>query len=195
MTFHEQLARATAPDRDFLLAAPVIQRALAGDVTRELYVAFLTQAYHHVRHTVPLLMAVGSRLPDRHGWLQDAILHYLEEETGHDEWILNDIERAGGDRAAAAASRAVGRHRGDGRVCVRHGDAAQPDRLLRHGARARGHQRRAGAQCRRPHPGGAGPARERRSPTCAATASSTSSTSTTSARSSSASPTKRIAAR
>jgi len=104
MTFHEQLARATASDRDFLLAAPVIQRALAGDVTRELYVAFLTQAYHHVRHTVPLLMAVGSRLPERHAWLQDSILHYLEEETGHDEWILNDIARAGGDRAAAAAS-------------------------------------------------------------------------------------------
>jgi len=104
MTFHEQLARATASDRDFLLAAPVIQRALAGDVTRELYVAFLTQAYHHVRHTVPLLMAVGSRLPERHAWLQESILHYLEEETGHDEWILNDIARAGGDRAAAAAS-------------------------------------------------------------------------------------------
>jgi len=104
MSFHEQLARATAPDRDFLLAAPVIQRALAGDVTRELYVAFLTQAYHHVRHTVPLLMAVGSRLPDRHAWLQESILHYLEEETGHDEWILNDIARAGGDRVAAAAS-------------------------------------------------------------------------------------------
>jgi pyrroloquinoline quinone (PQQ) biosynthesis protein C len=104
MTFHEQLARATAPDRDFLLAAPVIQRALAGAVTRELYVAFLTQAYHHVRHTVPLLMAVGSRLPDRHAWLQESILHYLEEETGHDEWILNDIARAGGDRVAAAAS-------------------------------------------------------------------------------------------
>jgi pyrroloquinoline quinone (PQQ) biosynthesis protein C len=104
MTFHEQLARATSPDREFLLAAPVIQRALAGDVTRDLYVAFLTQAYHHVRHTVPLLMAVGSRLPERHAWLQESVLHYLEEETGHDEWILNDIARAGGDRAAAAAS-------------------------------------------------------------------------------------------
>ncbi len=57
-----------------------------------------------MRHTVPLLMAVGSRLPDRHAWLRDAVLHYLEEETGHDEWILNDIEAAGGDRAAAAAS-------------------------------------------------------------------------------------------
>jgi pyrroloquinoline quinone (PQQ) biosynthesis protein C len=104
MSFHEQLARATAPDREFLLSAPVIQRALAGNVTRELYVAFLTQAWHHVRHTVPLLMAVGARLPDRHAWLRDAVLHYLEEETGHDEWILNDIARAGGDRAAAAAS-------------------------------------------------------------------------------------------
>jgi len=104
MTFHEQLARATAPDREFLVSAPIIRRCLSGDVTRELYVAFLTQAYHHVRHTVPLLMAVGARVPDRHAWLRDAVLHYLEEETGHDEWILNDIAQAGGDRAAAAAS-------------------------------------------------------------------------------------------
>jgi long-chain acyl-CoA synthetase len=104
MTFHEQLARATASDREFLLAAPVIRRCLAGEVTRELYLAFLTQAYHHVRHTVPLLMAVGARLPQRHHWLQEAVLHYLEEEAGHDEWILNDIAQAGGDRAAAAAS-------------------------------------------------------------------------------------------
>ena len=104
MSFHEQLLRATAADREFLLSAPVIRRCLAGEVTRELYVAFLTEAYHHVRHTVPLLMAVGARLADRHAWLRDPILHYLEEETGHDEWILNDIAHAGGDRAAAAAS-------------------------------------------------------------------------------------------
>jgi pyrroloquinoline quinone (PQQ) biosynthesis protein C len=104
MSFYEQLARTTAVDRDYLLAAPAIQRCLAGDVTRDLYVAFLTQAYHHVRHTVPLLMATGARLPDRHAPLRDEILHYLEEETGHEQWILNDIANAGGDRAAAAAS-------------------------------------------------------------------------------------------
>ena len=80
-------------------------RALAGDITRELYVAFLTQAYHHVRHTVPLLMAVGARLPERQPWLQKEILHYLEEEQGHDQWILDDIEAAGGDAAAAARAR------------------------------------------------------------------------------------------
>jgi pyrroloquinoline quinone (PQQ) biosynthesis protein C len=104
MSFYDRLAQLTAADRDYLLAAPAIQRCLSGDVTRELYVAFLTQAYHHVRHTVPLLMAVGACLPDRHAGLRDEILHYLEEETGHEQWILNDIERAGGHRAAAAAS-------------------------------------------------------------------------------------------
>jgi hypothetical protein len=104
MKFHEQLARDTAADREFLLSAPAIQDCLSGSVTRELYLAFLTQAYHHVRHTVPLLMAVGSRLPDRLAWLQHAVLRYLEEEEGHDEWILNDIDKAGGDRAAAAAA-------------------------------------------------------------------------------------------
>jgi pyrroloquinoline quinone (PQQ) biosynthesis protein C len=104
MPFYDRLAQLTAADRDYLLAAPAIQRCLSGDITRELYVAFLTQAYHHVRHTVPLLMAVGACLPDRHAGLRDEILHYLEEETGHEQWILNDIEHAGGNRAAAAAA-------------------------------------------------------------------------------------------
>jgi len=105
MNLNERLAQETAADRDWLVSAPVIQRCLAGDITREQYLAFLAQAYHHVRHTVPLLMATGARLPERLGWLRDPILHYLEEETGHEQWILNDIEHAGGDRVAAAASR------------------------------------------------------------------------------------------
>ena len=104
MHLYEQLQRDTAADREFLIGAPVIQGALAGQISRGLYVDFLTQAYHHVRHTVPLLMAVGARLPERHEWLREAVLHYLEEEAGHEQWILNDIENAGGDRASAATS-------------------------------------------------------------------------------------------
>lgn len=104
MSFQDQLIRRTAAHREYLLSAPVIQRALAGHITRETYVGFLTQAYHHVRHTVPLLMAVGSRLPERLAWLQPQLIHYLEEEQGHDQWILNDIEAAGGDRCGAAQS-------------------------------------------------------------------------------------------
>jgi pyrroloquinoline quinone (PQQ) biosynthesis protein C len=99
MSKFDRLSVATAADRRDLQAVPVIQRALVGDVTRDLYLAFLEQAYHHVRHTVPLLMAVGSRLPVQHLWLQKQLVHYLEEEVGHDEWILSDIEAAGGNAA------------------------------------------------------------------------------------------------
>jgi pyrroloquinoline quinone (PQQ) biosynthesis protein C len=104
MHLYEQLRRDTVDDRNYLLAAPAIQRALAGEISLDLYLEFLTQAYHHVSHTVPLLMAVGASLPQRHDWLRQPIQHYVEEEQGHERWILNDIERAGGDREAAAAS-------------------------------------------------------------------------------------------
>ncbi len=98
MGFYEELTANTAGERDWLLAAPVIRRALAGEITLDHYLDFLAQAYHHVRHTVPLMMAVGARLGDRHDWLQADVLHYLEEEAGHEQWILNDIAAAGGDR-------------------------------------------------------------------------------------------------
>jgi pyrroloquinoline quinone (PQQ) biosynthesis protein C len=100
----ETLFRQTAREREFLLSAPVIRRCLAGDVDRELYIRFLTQAYHHVRHTVPLLAAAAERLPPRQDWLREALAHYVDEEAGHDAWILDDIEEAAGDRSAAVAS-------------------------------------------------------------------------------------------
>ncbi|WP_129645780.1 TenA family transcriptional regulator [Peristeroidobacter agariperforans] len=104
MQFNELLASRTAQAREYLTGAPIIQRALAGQIERDEYIAFLTQAFHHVRHTVPLLMAVGSRLPARLGWLRKEIIHYTEEEEGHEQWILNDIQAAGGNAAVAADS-------------------------------------------------------------------------------------------
>jgi pyrroloquinoline quinone (PQQ) biosynthesis protein C len=105
VTHFEMLNSSTRTERAFLQGAPVIQRALRGEVTRELYLAFLEQAWHHVRHTVPLLFGVGSRLQPRHAWLQRELVHYLEEEQGHDEWILADIAASGGDAARVRASR------------------------------------------------------------------------------------------
>src|SRR5688572_12317731 len=104
MPFFEELKQRTTTEREALYAIPVIRDCLTGRVTREQYLAFLGQAYHHVKHTVPLLMACGARLPDTHAWLRGAIAHYIEEETGHEEWILNDIVAAGGDADAARAS-------------------------------------------------------------------------------------------
>lgn len=105
MDFYPQLQQATTDERAALLATPLIDAALAGRVSRRHYISFLSRAFHHVKHTVPLLMACGARLPDQQEWLRSAVAHYIEEEIGHHEWILNDIAAAGGDADAVRAGR------------------------------------------------------------------------------------------
>lgn len=102
MSFYDDLIEATAADRAALYAAPAIQASLAREVTLSMYLAFLAQAYHHVKHTTPLLMAVGARLPERLAWLRRPVAEYIEEEIGHEEWILDDIAAAGGDAQAVS---------------------------------------------------------------------------------------------
>jgi pyrroloquinoline quinone (PQQ) biosynthesis protein C len=104
MSFYQHLQHATAAERTDLLTTPLITAALAGQVNRQQYLSFLNRAFHHVKHTVPLLMACGARLPDRQEWLRSAVAHYIEEEIGHHEWILNDIAAAGGDADAVRDS-------------------------------------------------------------------------------------------
>lgn len=100
MNFHTHLLQATQAHRQQLLSTPIIQGALVGQVSLPSYLAFLQEAYHHVRHTVPLLVAMKAHLPAHHRWLEPALDEYIEEEAGHDEWILNDIAAAGGDAEA-----------------------------------------------------------------------------------------------
>lgn len=104
MSFYEQLAVETRAARDYLLSAPIMEACLRGEVTLNSYQAFLAQAFHHVRHTTPLLMTLGGRLPERLAWLRRAVAEYIEEEIGHEEWILNDITASGGNAEAVRHS-------------------------------------------------------------------------------------------
>ncbi|HEX5337097.1 MAG TPA: iron-containing redox enzyme family protein [Gallionella sp.] len=100
MTFYEQLLAATEAERNELQSLPIIRAGASGQVSLAAYIAFLTEAYHHVKHTTPLLMACGARLPEKYEWLRTAVAEYIEEEVGHQEWILNDIKACGGDAEA-----------------------------------------------------------------------------------------------
>lgn len=100
MSFFDRLHKCTEAERDYLFASPLIQAALTGQVQRHSYIAFLTQAFHHVSHTVPLLMACGARISARQEWLRNAMAEYIEEELGHQEWILNDLRACGADADA-----------------------------------------------------------------------------------------------
>jgi len=104
MGFFDRLNRETETERHHLLSAPAIQACQRGEVTLARYLAFLHNAYHHVRHTVPLMMACGARLRDDQEWLRQALTDYIAEEYGHHEWILDDIAAAGGDPDAIRRS-------------------------------------------------------------------------------------------
>ncbi len=105
MLFYDYLLQETAQERQAMLSIPFLTQGAAGDLALKSYVAFLSQAYHHVKHTTPLLMACGGRLPERLEWLRVAIGEYIDEEMGHQEWILNDIAACGGDKEAVRAEK------------------------------------------------------------------------------------------
>jgi len=105
MTFYQKLLQATEKERGELMSTALINEGAKGNISLEVYRAFLTQAYHHVKHTTPLLMSCGGRLPGHYEWLRTAIGEYIEEEMGHQEWVLNDIAECGGDKEAVRASK------------------------------------------------------------------------------------------
>lgn len=89
MSMFDRVVAETADARADFLAIPLIRKAVAGDVPRSLYAAFLNEAYHHVRHTCSLLSLAAARTDD--GAYRKALFAYLNEEQGHEEWILSDI--------------------------------------------------------------------------------------------------------
>jgi pyrroloquinoline quinone (PQQ) biosynthesis protein C len=107
MTFYQTLLKETEQERNTLMNLPLITQGAKGQITRETYIGFLIQAYHHVKHTTPLLMSCGGRLSGQYEWLRTAIGEYIEEEMGHQEWVLNDIAACGADKEAVRNSSAA----------------------------------------------------------------------------------------
>ena len=95
MSFYQQLVAQTADSRDAFLSIPLVRSTIRNGASRSLYLDFLTEAYHHVKHTFPLLALAASRTSDER--YQDALVEYMEEERGHEKWILDDIRAIGGN--------------------------------------------------------------------------------------------------
>jgi pyrroloquinoline quinone (PQQ) biosynthesis protein C len=100
MTFYEKLLAETETERAALLSSELINVAMSGRMTTDIYTRFLTEAYHHVKHTVPLLMRSGSAVSADFEFYRTGMAEYVEEELGHQEWVLNDIAACGGDKEA-----------------------------------------------------------------------------------------------
>ena len=103
MLFYDRLLDETKRERETFLSIPLIGETLRAGAPREVYVDFLTQAYHHVKHTFPLLALAAARTTDES--YEDALVEYMEEERGHEKWILNDITAMGGDAQAVRSGK------------------------------------------------------------------------------------------
>lgn len=77
-----------------------------GNLTKALYISFLTQWYHILKHTLPLILATQSRLTEETEWLTDVVGEFTEQMVSNEELILNDIAVCGGDIEQVRHSRA-----------------------------------------------------------------------------------------
>lgn len=109
MSFFNTLKEQTREAQQNMLSAPIFQACERGEINVSTYIAFLTQAFHHVKHTVPLLMACGGRLDAEREWVREALAEYIDEEKGHHEWILNDINACGADAELVRHNQGTGR--------------------------------------------------------------------------------------
>ena len=95
MNNYQNLLETTKEGKNYLMNSPIFEKLKIGDLTVEQYSNFLKEAFHHVKETVPLLMAVGAILPYEKEKYREIVIEYINEEYGHHNWILNDIENSG----------------------------------------------------------------------------------------------------
>ena len=81
--FYDRLVAEVEAERKAFLALPIIQAALRGEFTREAYIGYLSEAFHHVRHTVPLIETVRSRIAPDRSTLLEALSDYSLERRGY----------------------------------------------------------------------------------------------------------------
>lgn len=101
----DRMLKELAPDRAAAVQQPGVRRLLTEGTDRETYLEFLGELYHVVKHFCPTMEIAAGRCGDEHADLRRHLLHSIEEERGHDAWVLNDIAALGGDPEAVMESK------------------------------------------------------------------------------------------
>ena len=59
------------------------------------YRKFLLELYHIVWHFNPVCAAAASRIGDAHKSVRYFLYEHMQEEKGHEQWVMNDLEVVG----------------------------------------------------------------------------------------------------
>ncbi len=109
LPFFADLVTRTDEARREFETNPVVLEAVANGMSIERYRKLLLELYHVVWHFNPVCAAAASRVPDSHRQVRYFLYEHMQEESGHEEWVMNDLEVVGVAHAATRAH-AAGTH-------------------------------------------------------------------------------------
>lgn len=82
---------------------PVVLDSVAHGLSVERYRKLLLELYHVVWHFNTVSAAAASRVPDSEVQVRYFLYKHMHEESGHEEWVRNDLEAIGVPRAEVEA--------------------------------------------------------------------------------------------
>lgn len=103
MKFFMALVTQTDEARRAFENHPVVMDAVAQGMSLERYQHFLLELYHVVWHFNPVSAAATSRLADSHRQVRYFLYQHMQEEKGHEDWVLADLAAVGVARDTALA--------------------------------------------------------------------------------------------
>lgn len=95
MSFFAEVVTATDEDRRGFEIHPVVLDAVARGMAVERYRALLLELYHVVWHFNPVSAAAASRMDDRYAPIRHFLYAHMHEESGHEVWVMNDLQAVG----------------------------------------------------------------------------------------------------
>ena len=101
--FFTQLILNTDEARRSFESNPVVLDAAANGMSLERYRQLLCELYHIVWHFNPICAAATSRISDENAEVRYFLYRHMQEEAGHEQWVLNDLEAVGFGRDKVAA--------------------------------------------------------------------------------------------
>lgn len=102
-SFFITLIEMTDASRRDLEAVPKVHSMIHEGLTLHEYRAFLHDLYHIVWHFCPIMAAAASRCSDNFRDVRYELYERIQEEKGHETWVLDDIVAMGVDVASVKA--------------------------------------------------------------------------------------------
>ena len=103
LPFFADLVMRTDEARREFETNPVVLDAVGHGMPIERYRKLLLELYHVVWHFNPVCAAAASRVADAQRQVRYFLYEHMHEESGHEEWVMNDLEAVGVGREAAEA--------------------------------------------------------------------------------------------